>query len=85
MIQDLVGRHNLKMLHLKLKTFTSNAKLPNTAVSDIATNALNTQSEEDRDKATQDIIRRDTTFSPKMKAVVDNVPEGFLIRISWQI
>jgi len=76
LLQDLV-EDITKNVTSKIKTFTSNAKLPNTAVSDIATNALNTQSEEDRAKATQDIIRRDTTFSPEMKAVVDNVPEGF--------
>ena len=65
-----------KTVTSKIKTFTSNAKLPNTEVSDIATNALKTESKKDRDKATQDIIRRDTTFSSDMKAVVKNIPEN---------
>ena len=59
----------------KIRTFTSNARLPISQVSEITNNAFKTN-KEDRDKASQDIIRKDTTFSPKMKTVVESIPEG---------
>ena len=59
----------------KIRTFTSNARLPLDQVSEITNNALKT-SREDKDRASQDIIKKDTTFSPKMKTVVGSIPEG---------
>lgn len=59
----------------KIRTFTSNARLPLDQVSEITNNALK-KNKEDKDKASQDIIKKDTTFSPKMKTVVGSIPEG---------
>ena len=59
----------------KIRTFTSNARLPLDQVSEITSNALQSD-KEDKDKASQDIIKKDTTFSPKMKSVVGSIPEG---------
>jgi N-acetylmuramoyl-L-alanine amidase len=72
LLQDIV-EDITKDVTSKIKTFTSNAKLPTSDVSSIANNALKTDKEE-RHKATQDIIRRDTTFSPEMKSVVGKIP-----------
>ena len=57
----------------KIRTFTSNARLPLDQVSDITSNALQS---ENRNKASQDIIKRDTTFSKEMKTVIGSIPEG---------
>lgn len=74
LLQDIV-EDITKDVTSKIKTFTSNAKLPTSDVSSIANNALKTDKEE-RHKATQDIIRRDTTFSPEMKSVVGKIPSN---------
>ena len=74
LLQDIV-EDITKDVTSKIRTFSSNARLPISDVSNITNNAL----KEDKQKtqeATQDIIRRDTTFSPKMKSVVGAIPSG---------
>jgi N-acetylmuramoyl-L-alanine amidase len=59
----------------KIRIFTSNARLPLEEVSEITSNALGLK-KEDRFKASQDIIRKDTTFSSDMKSVIGKIPDG---------
>lgn len=55
----------------KIRTFTSNARLPIGDVSKITTDAL---TEENKEKAAQNIIKEDTTFSSDMKTVIGRIP-----------
>lgn len=74
LLQD-IGEDITKGATNIVKAFSSNASLSDSKTSEIVSTGLK-KDQKDKDAAAQEIVRQDTSVSPKMKNVIGTIPEG---------